>query len=279
MKIAIASGKGGTGKTTVSVALAQAFETPVCLIDCDVEEPNSAFFLKPKPESQQVVTVPVPQINADICTACGACSEFCVFNALAVAGETAMVFPELCHSCGGCVMICPENAITEEPEEIGEINRGTNGSITTLEGRLKIGNAMAPPLIRAAKKAAPPGMPVLIDAPPGTSCPMITAVSGTDFVVLVTEPTPFGLNDLILAVETVRTLGLKCGVVINRSDSGDDRVVRYCEEEKIRILLQIPESRKIAEAYSRGDGLLTAEPELTDRFREMIREIKLETEQ
>jgi len=279
MKIAIASGKGGTGKTTVSVALAQAFETPVCLIDCDVEEPNSAFFLKPTPESRQDVTVPVPQINADACTACGACSEFCVFNALAVAGETAMVFPELCHSCGGCVMICSENAITEEPEKIGEISRGKTGSITTLEGRLKIGNAMAPPLIRAAKKAAPAGMPVLIDAPPGTSCPMITAVSGTDFVVLVTEPTPFGLNDLALAVETVRTLGLTYGVVINRSDSGDDRVVRYCEEENIRILLQIPESRKIAEAYSRGDGLLTAEPSLRKEFQELIRIIEQETRQ
>ena len=279
MKIAIASGKGGTGKTTVSVALAQAFKTPVCLIDCDVEEPNSAFFLKPDPESRQDVTVPVPQIDADACTACGACSEFCVFNALAVAGETAMVFSELCHSCGGCVKICPENAITEEPAEIGQISCGKSGSITTLEGRLKIGSAMAPPLIRAAKKAAPADMPVLIDAPPGTSCPMITAVSGTDFVVLVTEPTPFGLNDLVLAVETVRKLGLRYGVIINRSDSGDDRVVRYCEEENIRILLQIPESRQIAEAYSRGDGLLTAEPDLADRFRAMIREIKVEIEQ
>ena len=277
MIIATASGKGGTGKTTVSVALAQAFETPVCLIDCDVEEPNSAFFLKLEPESRQEVTVPVPQIDADACTACGACSKFCVFNAIAVAGETAMVFPELCHSCGGCVMVCPENAISEAPVPIGEISCGKTGFITALEGRLQIGNAMAPPLIRASKKAAPAGMPVLIDAPPGTSCPMITAVTGTDFVILVTEPTPFGLNDLILAVETVRKLGLKYGVIINRSDSGDDRVVRYCEEEKIRILLQIPESRKIAEAYSRGDGLLTAEPDLTDRFREIIREIELET--
>lgn len=278
MKIATASGKGGTGKTTVSVALAQAFETPVCLIDCDVEEPNSAFFLKPDPESRQDVTVPVPKINADVCTACGACSAFCVFNAIAVAGESAMVFPELCHSCGGCMKICPEHAITEEPVQVGEINRGTSGRITALEGRLKIGSAMAPPLIRAAKKAAPPGVPVLIDAPPGTSCPMITAVSGSDFVVLVTEPTPFGLNDLVLAVETVRTLGIPFGVIINRSDSGDDRVVRYCEKEAIRILLQIPESRKIAEAYSRGDGLLSAEPELADRFREIIRNIESETE-
>ncbi|MBC8206862.1 MAG: ATP-binding protein [Kiritimatiellaeota bacterium] len=274
MKIVIASGKGGTGKTTVSVALAQAFDGPVCLIDADVEEPNSAFFMKPIIESKRDVTVPVPQIDSEKCTACGVCSSLCVFNAIAVAGQSALVFPELCHSCGGCVRICPQNAITEQPSGIGEITRGQAAHITTLEGRLNIGSAMAPPLIRAVKKAAPEGMPVLIDAPPGTSCPMITAVTGADFVVLVTEPTPFGLNDLVLAVETVRKLGLPCGVIINRSDSGDDRVVRYCEEEKIRVLLQIPESRKIAEAYSRGDSLLTAKPELIHAFRKLLEEIR-----
>ncbi len=279
MKIAIASGKGGTGKTTVSVALAQAFGEPICLIDSDVEEPNSAFFTKPEIESTQDVTVPVPSINRDACTSCGECSRVCVFNAIAVGGKTALVFPELCHSCGGCARICPENAITEQPETIGHISRGQAGHITTFEGKLNIGCAMAPPLIRAVKKAAPQGMPVLIDAPPGTSCPMITAVSGADFVVLVTEPTPFGLNDLALAVETVRKLGLPFGVIVNRSDAGDDRVVRYCETEKIRLLLQIPESRKIAEAYSRGDSLLSAEPQLADRFRTIIRTIQSEIAQ
>lgn len=277
MKIAIASGKGGTGKTTLSVALAQAFSEPVCLIDSDVEEPNSAFFTKPDVESKQDVTVSVPFIDHDACTGCAACSEFCAFNAIAVGGKSALVFPELCHSCGGCARICPENAITEKPEPIGQITRGQADHITTLEGKLKIGNAMAPPLIRAVKKAAPEGLPVLIDAPPGTSCPMITAVNEVDFVVLVTEPTPFGLNDLVLAVETVRKLGLPFGVIINRADAGDDRVVRYCKEEKIRIMLQIPESRKIAEAYSRGDSLLSTEPELADRFREIIRNIKKES--
>jgi MinD superfamily P-loop ATPase len=274
MKIAIASGKGGTGKTTVSVALAQAFDGPVCLIDADVEEPNSAFFMKPVVQSRQEVTVPVPEIDSEKCTACGACSDLCVFNAIAVAGETAMVFPELCHSCGGCVRVCPEGAITETPQAIGEITQGTSGSVTTLEGRLNIGNAMAPPLIRAVKKAAPPGMTVLIDAPPGTSCPMITAVSGSDFVILVTEPTPFGLNDLKLAVETVRTLELPFGVVINRSDSGDDQVERWCKEENIRILLQISESRKIAEAYSRGESILTAEPALKEQFQTLTQSVK-----
>jgi MinD superfamily P-loop ATPase len=279
MKIATASGKGGTGKTTVSVALAEAFGEPICLIDSDVEEPNSSFFTKPEIQSTETVTVPVPVIDSFACRACAVCSNLCVFNAIAIAGQTAMVFPELCHSCGGCTLGCPHNAITEKPSEIGQITRGQAGHITTLEGKLKIGSAMAPPLIRAVKKAAPEGMPVLIDAPPGTSCPMITAVTGTDFVVLVTEPTPFGLNDLILAVETVRKLGLRFGVIINRSDSGDDRVVRYCEDEQIRLLLQIPESRKIAEAYSRGDSLLSAEPELADRFRDIIRTIQSEIAQ
>ncbi|QHI69458.1 ATP-binding protein [Tichowtungia aerotolerans] len=278
MKIAVASGKGGTGKTTVSVALAQAFDSPVCLIDSDVEEPNSAFFLKPGLKSRTDVTIPVPNIDAEKCTGCGACSSFCTYNAIAVAGKGVMVFPELCHSCGGCTRICPANAITEIPKVIGELSCGQSGTITTLEGRLKIGCAMAPPLIRAAKKAAP-DLPVIIDSPPGTSCPMITAVSGCDFVVLVTEPTPFGLNDLKLAVETVRKLGLPFSVVINRSDAGDDRVVRYCEEETISILLQIPESREIAKAYSRGDSLLQAEPALNAGFRNIIRSIQTEVSQ
>lgn len=276
MKIAVASGKGGTGKTTVSVALAQSFDEPVCLIDADVEEPNSAFFTKPDVQSTDDVTVPVPAINADACTGCGACSKLCAFNAIAVGGKTALVFPELCHSCGGCVRICPENAITEVSQKIGEITRGKTGTVTTLEGRLNVGCAMAPPLIRAVKKAAPAELPILIDSPPGTSCPMITAVSGCDFIILVTEPTPFGLNDLKLAVETVRTLERPFGVVINRSDAGDDRVVRYCCEENIQLLLQIPESRDIAEAYSRGESMLEAEPALNAAFRNIIRTIQQE---
>jgi MinD superfamily P-loop ATPase len=274
MKIAIASGKGGTGKTTVSIALAQAFDGPVCLIDADVEEPNSALFIKPEIRSRQDVAVPVSEIDTARCTACGACSEVCAFNAIAVAGKSAMVFPELCHSCGGCVRICPQQAITEKPQPIGEITCGSSGQITTIEGRLNIGNAMAPPLIRAVKKAAPPGLPVLIDCPPGTSCPMITAVRECDFVILVTEPTPFGLNDLKLAAETVQTLELPFGVVINRSDSGDERVERWCEEESIRILLQIPESRRIAEATSRGESILSAEPELKEKFQTLLEKLR-----
>ncbi|MDD3277049.1 MAG: ATP-binding protein, partial [Kiritimatiellales bacterium] len=271
--IAIASGKGGTGKTTLSVALAQAWGDPVQLLDCDVEAPNASIFLSLENGSEQTIAVPVPVVDASRCTGCGKCATICEFNALAVAGKSVLVFEELCHSCGGCARICPEQAITEQPRGIGKIRTGQIGTIRLTEGRLDIGRAMAPPLIRAVKKSADPKLPVLIDCPPGTSCPMITAVKGSDYVLLVTEPTPFGLHDLTLAVETVRLLKLPFGVVINRADSGDDRVVEYCKKENIRLLLQIPESRKIAEATSRGESLLSAEPSLKPPLQDLLRSL------
>ena len=274
MQIAIASGKGGTGKTTLSVALAQAWNGPVQLLDCDVEEPNASLFLGLENSSELTVSVPIPVVDSSRCTGCGKCAAVCEFNALAVAGKSVLVFEELCHSCGGCARICPAQAITEQPRGIGKIRTGQFGTIRLTEGRLDIGRAMAPPLIRAVKKSADPALPILIDCPPGTSCPMITAVKGSDFAILVTEPTPFGLHELALAVETVRLLGIPFGVIINRSDSGDARVVEYCEKEKIRLLLQIPESRKIAEAYSRGETLLSAEPALKTPLQEIIRSIR-----
>jgi len=274
MQIAVASGKGGTGKTTLSVALAQAWGGPVQLLDCDVEEPNAAIFLSLENRAEQTVSVPVPAIDSSRCTGCGKCAAICQFNALAVAGKTVLVFDDLCHSCGGCIRVCPEKAITEQPRSVGKIVRGQSGHIGLIEGRLDVGRAMAPPVIRAVKKAADPKLSVLIDCPPGTSCPMITAVKGSDFVILVTEPTPFGLHDLTLAVETVRLLKIPFGVIINRSDAGDNRVVEYCGKENIRLLLQIPESRKIAEATSRGETLLSAAPELRSVFQKMIRGIQ-----
>jgi len=274
MQIAIASGKGGTGKTTLSVALAQAWGGPVQLLDCDVEAPNASIFLSLENAAEQTVSVLIPVVDSSRCNGCGKCAAICEFNALAVAGKSVLVFEELCHSCGGCARICPEGAITEQPRGIGKIRSGQFGTIRLTEGRLDIGRAMAPPLIRAVKKSADPKLPVLIDCPPGTSCPMITAVKGSDFAILVTEPTPFGLHDLTLAVETVRLLKIPFGVVINRSDSGDARVVEYCEKEKIRLLLQIPESRKIAEAYSRGETLLSAEPALKNPLQEIIRSMQ-----
>jgi MinD superfamily P-loop ATPase len=274
MKIAVASGKGGTGKTTLSVALAQAWDGPVQLLDCDVEAPNASIFLRLENASEQTVSVPIPVVDSSRCTGCGKCAAICEFNALATAGKTVLVFEELCHSCGGCMRICPGQAITEQPRGIGKIRTGQFGTIHLTEGRLDVGQAMAPPLIRAVKKSADPALPILIDCPPGTSCPMITSVKGSDFVILVTEPTPFGLHDLTLAVETVRLLNIPFGVVINRSDSGDARVVEYCEKEKIRLLLQIPESREIAEAYSRGETLLSAEPALKGALQEIIRSMR-----
>jgi MinD superfamily P-loop ATPase len=274
MQIAIASGKGGTGKTTLSVALAQAWDGPVQLLDCDVEEPNAALFLSLESTTEETVSVPVPVVDSSRCTGCGKCAAICQFNALAVAGKSVLVFTELCHSCGGCVRVCPEKAITENPLPVGTIRRGQSGNIEFMEGRLKIGRAMAPPVIRAVKKAADPALPVLIDCPPGTSCPMITAVKGSDYVILDTEPTPYGLHDLTLAVETVRLLNIPFGILINRSDAGDNRVVEYCEKENIRLLLQIPESRKIAEAYSRGESILSAAPELAAALRALLKEIQ-----
>jgi len=271
MKIAIASGKGGTGKTTLSIALAQAWDGPVQLLDCDVEAPNASIFLSLETATEQAVTVPIPVVDSSRCTGCGKCAAICEFNALAVASKSVLVFEELCHSCGGCARICPEKAITEQPRKIGTIRTGQIGTIRLTEGRLDIGRAMAPPLIRAVKKSADPALPILIDCPPGTSCPMITATQGSDYAILVTEPTPFGLHDLTLAVETVRLLNIPFGVVINRSDAGDNRVVQYCQKENIPLLLQIPESRKIAEATSRGETLLSAEPSLKKALHDIVR--------
>lgn len=270
MQIAIASGKGGTGKTTLSVALALAWDGPIQLLDCDVEEPNASIFLSLENCSEQTVSVPVPVVDSSLCTGCGKCAAICQFNALAVAGKTVLVFAELCHSCGGCVRVCPEKAIAEVPLSVGTIRCGQSGNMAFMEGRLDIGRAMAPPIIRAVKKSVDAELPVLIDCPPGTSCPMITAVKGSDFVILVTEPTPFGLHDLTLAVETVQMLKLPFGVIVNRSDAGDNRIVEYCKKENIRLLLQIPESRKIAEAYSHGESILDASPELLSVLQKMI---------
>jgi len=275
MKIAVASGKGGTGKTTVAVSLALSAGGPVTLLDCDVEEPNAGLFLPHENATMRPVTVPVPRIDTDRCTTCGKCASFCEYNAIVCIGTSVMVFPELCHSCGGCALVCPVKAITEVPVEIGTLGEWSKGDFHFTEGILKIGNALSPPVIRAVKASAAEADLVIIDCPPGTSCPMVTAVTGADYVILVTEPTPFGLHDLDLAVKTVRKMALPFGVIINRSDSGDDRVVEYCEREKIRVLLQIPEDRKIAEGYSTGKSLLESVPKYREKFARMLAEIRM----
>lgn len=273
MIISIASGKGGTGKTTVATNMAVALESDVQFLDCDVEEPNAHLFIDPLIEEVITVTTPVPDIDEEKCTLCGKCAEICQFRAVVMIGETVLPFPNLCHSCGGCMQVCPENAITEVGRELGVIEKGHKNGLDFAHGRLRIGEAMSPPLIRKVRSLARPDTTTVVDAPPGTSCPVIAAVKGTDFVLMVTEPNPFGLHDLKLAVEAVRLLGIPSGMVINRSDMGDDQVKAYAEQEDLPVLMEIPFDRRIAEAYSRGRLIIEVMPEWKERFLTLFREI------
>jgi MinD superfamily P-loop ATPase len=268
MIISIASGKGGTGKTTIAINLALSLKD-VQFMDCDVEEPNGHLFLKPIIEERISVGIPVPQVDESRCTYCGKCAEICEFNAIVVIKKKVLLFPELCHGCGGCSYICPEDAIEEVEREIGVIERGKAGHIEFVHGLLNVGEPMAPPLIRREKKLINGRKTVIIDSSPGTSCPVVETVKGSDFCLLVTEPTPFGLNDLKLAVEMVRKLGVPLGVLINCSDIGDRKVWQYCETERIPILMEIPMDRRIAVAYSKGIPLVEEIPEYRKRFQDL----------
>ncbi len=273
MIISVASGKGGTGKTTIATNLAVSLEKGIKFLDCDVEEPNAHLFLRPNIDYSEVVTVPVPEIDLEKCDFCGKCAEFCQFNAISVMGKNILTFPELCHGCGGCSLICPKEAISERPREIGILEHGFSGEIEFVHGRLKIREAMAVPLIERVKKHIDAEKTVIIDAPPGTSCPVIATIKNSDFVVLVTEPTPFGLHDLRLAVGVARVLRLPMGIVINRADLGDKGVFEYCEKEGIPILITIPFEREIAESYARGE-LLAKKDIWKDRFLGLWERIK-----
>ena len=273
MIISVASGKGGTGKTTIATNLAVSLEKGIKFLDCDVEEPNAHLFLRPNIDYSEVVTVPVPEIDLEKCDFCGKCAEFCQFNAISVMGKNILTFPELCHGCGGCSLICPKEAISERPREIGILEHGFSGEIEFVHGRLKIREAMAVPLIERVKKHIDAEKIVIIDAPPGTSCPVIATIKNSDFVVLVTEPTPFGLHDLRLAVGVARVLRLPMGIVINRADLGDKGVFEYCEKEGIPILMTIPFERGIAESYARGE-LLAKKDIWKDRFLGLWERIK-----
>ena len=256
MILAVASGKGGTGKTTVALNLAAVSQESVHLLDCDVEEPNCHIFMTPEFNSTERFTLPYPVIDAKRCTGCGECSRICQYNAVVSLKSTPLVFPELCHGCGGCVEVCPEKAVTEGIREIGTIRSGTWRHISFVQGLLDVGQSLSPPLIREVKRHSGVNGITIIDCPPGTSCPVIAAVNKSDYVVLVSESSPFGRHDLELAVDTVCKLNLHFGVVINRVSSMDHRVADYCRSERIPILLEIPDDRKAAEAYSRGHLLV-----------------------
>jgi MinD superfamily P-loop ATPase len=273
MIITIASGKGGTGKTTIATNFARAVRQPVVLLDCDVEEPNAHIFLKPKITATEPVYKQIPQVDAEKCTYCGRCSEICAYNALAVLPREVLVFSELCHGCGGCMRLCPEGAIVEVGHEVGMVERGTAGIVECISGRLHVSEAMAGPVIRAVKQHAENHPLVIIDAPPGTSCSVVATLLRSDYCLLVTEPTPFGLHDLQLAVDVVRELKIPHGVVINRADCGDTAVEVYCQHEEISILMQIPASRAIAEAYSRGKMMVDALPEYEEKFQRLFQKI------
>lgn len=314
MILAMASGKGGTGKTTVAVNLARVSGSPVRLLDCDVEEPNTHLFLTcDSTVSEEVVSISVPEVDETLCDGCagrnaedtgsvggsgsaggtssagneirGECAKFCEYHAIVSFGTLPLVFPEMCHGCGGCMRVCPRKAISEKENRIGLVTTMQAGNITLVQGRLDVGKAMAPPLIREVKDraqsrsitkagASTEAELVIIDAPPGTSCPVVTAVRDADAVVLVTEPTPFGLNDLELAVRMIRSLSLPFGVVINRLGIGDDRVYVFCKQENIPIFAEIPDDRRIAEAYSRGKLIVDDLPEYTGIFQSLLKNLR-----
>ncbi|MBL7221524.1 MAG: ATP-binding protein [Phycisphaerae bacterium] len=256
MRIAIASGKGGTGKTTVATNLAYVGSRngrSVVYVDCDVEEPNGHIFLKPDLDGATPVGTLVPKVDESKCIHCGDCGDICQYSAIVSVGDAVLVFGELCHGCGGCSLVCPSGAISEVLHEIGEVHVGSTGPLAFAHGLLRVGQAMSPPVIKAVKAAAPAADLAIIDAPPGTSCPVIESVRDCDFLLLVTEPTPFGLNDLKLAVAMAREMKLPFGVVINRADLGDRETHLYCGNNDIEILTEIPDDRKIAESYSRGE--------------------------
>ncbi|MGA1870744.1 MAG: ATP-binding protein [bacterium] len=273
MIISVASGKGGTGKTTISTSLALSLNDAQ-LLDCDVEEPNASIFIKPAIEQRSPSFIPIPRVDLTKCNYCGRCSKVCAFHAIAVVGEKIMIFPKLCHGCGACSYLCPHNAMSEIGKEIGYIETGKKNTLTFVHGMLKIGEAMSPPLIRAVKKHIDRSRTVIIDAPPGTSCPVITAIGESNYCLLVTEPTPFGLHDLILAVKMLRELKIPYGVIINRADIGNTEVSEYCRREGIPVLLSIPFKKDIAIAYSKGLPLIEALPEYDEKMKKLFTYIR-----
>jgi MinD superfamily P-loop ATPase len=273
MRVTIASGKGGTGKTTVATGLAYIAcksGLKTAYLDCDVEEPNGSIFLKPTITSKRTVGIPVPVVDETKCSHCGKCGKVCRYSAIVCIKETVVVNPGMCHGCGGCTLVCPEKAITETDFPIGVVERGYSDSLDVVQGTLTVGRAMSPPLIRAVKRELLSAELTIIDSPPGTSCPVVQTVRETDYVVLVTEPTPFGLNDLKLAVDMVRAIGIPMGVVINRSTIGASDVRDYCRKSDIDILAELPDDRRVAEAYSCGNMPVEILPEYRGKIKQLL---------
>lgn len=277
-RIAVASGKGGTGKTTVATSLAMvlARKRSVHLLDCDVEAPNASVLLRPTVKTTERVTISNPVIDGSLCDHCGECSAFCRFNALAVTRRKALVFAELCRGCGGCSWVCRRNAISETARQVGEIADGAAGRIRLTQGTLNAGEVATVHVIRAVKRRQSRADVVIIDAAPGTSCAMAAAVEGADHVLLVTEATPFGLHDLALAVEATRRLGLRTSAVVNRDDAGDDCIDRFCASAQIPIVGRIADDRRVAEAYSRGEMPLLVWPSFRREIETIARALSKE---
>lgn len=258
MIVTVASGKGGTGKTLVTSSLASIWNGPVTAVDLDVEEPNLHLFLKPELDGSRPALLEVPEVVEEKCIACGACSELCQFKAISLLGDTVMTFPEMCHGCGGCMAVCPVEAIVPGKRELGEVVSGVSGEIRFFMGRLRVGEAMSPPLMAQVKQAvrldpASKGRDVIVDGPPGVSCPAIAAVDASDFIVLVADSTPFGMHDFQLALEAFAPMNIPMGVVINNVGLGDGSCKALCEERGLPVLAEIPFDRAIARAYSKGE--------------------------
>jgi MinD superfamily P-loop ATPase len=301
MRIVVASGKGGTGKTTVATSLALSAGDSVRFMDCDVEAPNAALFLNPNLDTRKEVGILLPVVDEALCTHCGKCAEVCEFHAIAVIGKKTLVFPELCHGCGSCTLVCPEKVISERLDVMGVLESGlTATGIDFAQGVMNVGEPMAVPIIRELKKwndmslrgaiatkqshngdgrllrreERPPRNDIEIrDAPPGASCPVVETMRGADFILLVTEPTPFGLHDLKQVVGIARELGIPAGVVINRDGIGDNAVETYCAEAGLPILLRIPMERRFAEAIASGKTLVDAAPEYRAAFQTLLQDI------
>ncbi len=278
MIISVASGKGGTGKTTIAVNLALSISSnhqDVSFLDCDVEEPNAHIFLKPIIEEEHMVEIPVPQVDEKECTHCGECARICRYNAILALKDKIIIFPDLCHGCGGCMLLCPAKAISEKGRVVGKIKKGLSDSIQFTSGLLSTGEVLSPSVIREVKRYAKGNGVNIIDSPPGTSCPFVESVRKSDFCLLVTEPTPFGINDLKIALQVIRELKIPSGVVLNKSsDEYDVEIERFCTGENVEILMKIPWNREIAMRYSIGVPLVEDNEMWKRSFYELFEAIK-----